>query len=216
MPARSSTRRPFALLAVGVLTLVAAGCRPEDPAIHDARRALRHFTVALRAQNEAELRALATCVVEAAGVQDARLRHFESLRTIRLASLDSLAIRYGQAQWIADSLYTAAPDSTGDLEKRFERTRNLARRAALTRAALRAADQSMAALSAPAKASMPAGSNPILQTIRAHLLVRYAGAAVGPAPIDRDVVVRLLRAPAGPWVVYGYDLASDAPGPVPF
>lgn len=214
MPVRSSTSVPTAVLAAGLLALALAGCRPDDPAVRDARLAVRHFVVALRAQNEAQLRSLATCVVEDAGVQDARLRRFESLHSIHLASLDSLAILYGQAQWIADSLYTAAPDSTSDLEKRFERTREWARRAAMARAALRAADQSMAAAPTPKATSVV--PNPALQTIRAHLLVRYAGTAVGPAPIERDVVVRLLRAPGGPWVVYGFDLASDAPGPVPF
>ncbi|HEU4334017.1 MAG TPA: hypothetical protein VFT32_05930, partial [Candidatus Eisenbacteria bacterium] len=59
-------------------------------------------------------------------------------------------------------------------------------------------------------------SDDALQSIRAHVVVRYAGPAVGPDRIERDMVVRLLRAPGGPWIVYAFDLASDPLGPIPF
>ena len=59
-------------------------------------------------------------------------------------------------------------------------------------------------------------ANTELKTIRAHVLVRFAGEAVGPAASDRDTIVRLVRAPGGVWVVYSFDLASDSPGPLPY
>ncbi|HEU4724231.1 MAG TPA: hypothetical protein VFU59_02930, partial [Candidatus Eisenbacteria bacterium] len=123
-------------------------------------------------------------------------------------ALDSLVRLYAEAQRLADSLYAAAPDSAADLEKRFERGRGLARRAAATRAARRAADLS--------SRDHPPGADAALTSVRAHVLVRFAGEAVGPDAIERDTIVRLLRAPGGAWIVYAFDLASDAPGPLPY
>jgi hypothetical protein len=173
---------------------------------------LQAFASALRSHDEVRLRALATCVVEANGVLDARIRYIEPPGSFRKTSLDSLGALYRDAQRIADSLYMAAPDSAADLESRFDRTRSLARRAAVTRAALHAADRSGASSVSPGEGV----GEETLRTLRAHLLVRYGGNAVGPAPVERDTVVRLIRAPGGSWVVYAFDLASDAPGPLPY
>ncbi|HSQ58988.1 MAG TPA: hypothetical protein VLT84_00925, partial [Acidobacteriota bacterium] len=106
-----------------------------------------------------------------------------------------------------------------EVEERFRVAREWARREMTVRAAVRAARQSArdrdAAL--PGEAATRAGSDDgALQSVRAHAVVRYAGPAVGPDRIDRDVVIRLLRAPGGPWIVYAFDLASDPPGPIPF
>ncbi|HET9950631.1 MAG TPA: hypothetical protein VFS09_02430 [Candidatus Eisenbacteria bacterium] len=200
-------------LALGVALLVGlAGCRPEPAEVREARPLLRDFATALRSRDEVRLRDLATCVVETAGVLDARLRYLEPLGDVRRAALDSLATLYRDAQRIADSLYTAAPDSAADLESRFDRTRSLARRAAATRAAVHAAERSGSASSV---ASRDAGRE-TLRTLRAHLLVRYGGESVGPTPIERDTIVRMIRAPGGGWVIYAFDLASDAPGPLPY
>ena len=155
---------------------------------------------------------MATCVVEGAGVLDARLRYVEPPADVNLAALDSLAALYEAAHRVADSLYTAAPDSSPDLESRFDRARSLARRAATTRAAVHAAERSEAGSSVAARDRNRA----TLRALRAHLLVRYGGDAVGPAPVERDTIVRLIRAPGGRWIVYAFDLASDAPGPLPF
>jgi hypothetical protein len=180
--------------------------------VRDARSKVLEFTDALRARDDALLRSLATCVIETAGVRDARLRYLEPPRSIRFGALDSLSNLYAEAHRIADSLYAAAPDSAADLEARFDRARSLARRAAATRAALRAAEQSGS--STPARSASARDGE--LRSIRAHVLVRYGGVAVGPDPIDRDTLVRLIRAPGGGWVVFAFDLASDSPGPLPY
>jgi hypothetical protein len=184
--------------------------------VRTARSKVQEFADALRACDDSRLRALATCVITTAGIRDARLRYLEPPRSIAPAALDSLSALYAEGHRIADSLYTAAPDSAADLESRFARARSLALRAATTRAALRAAAQSSSSATIPPAASAKAGSAPGLRAIRAHLMVRFAGDAVGPDPIDRDMIVRMLRAPGGPWVVFACDLASDAPGPLPF
>lgn len=211
MRGRSSTDAGPLLLAL-VLAGALAGCRPEPADVREVRPVLREFSGALRSRDETRLRDLATCVVEAAGVLDARLRYVEPAKDVSLAALDSLAASYEDAHRIADSLYTAAPDSSADLEARFERARSLARRAATTRAAVHAAERSGAA----STIAPPERGRETLRALRAHLLLRYGGDAVGPSPVERDTIVRLIRAPGGRWIVYAFDLASDPPGPLPF
>lgn len=223
MRARSSIREPrsrsphsfaLALALAALFGLGAEGCQPESHDRREARAAVERFASALRGHDDSQLRTLATCVVETGAVHDVRLRRLEPVRSIGRAALDSLGDLYGEAHRLADSLYTAAPDSAADLEGRFGRARDLARRAEVTRAAIRAADQS-ARDASPGATGGPSAAGE-LQTIRAHLMVRYAGDAVGPSPVDRDTIVRLLHAPGGPWIVFAFDLASDAPGPLPY
>lgn len=200
------------MAVVAVLATLAAlassGCRLESPEIREAKEAAKDFANALRTHDAERLRAMASCVVPTDGIQDARFRYLEAPQTVRPAALDSLMLLYGEAQRLADSAYTAAPDSAADLEARFDRARSLARRSATTRAARRAVDAS--------RSGEPPAPDAELKSIRAHVLVRFAGKAVGPGAIERDTIVRLLRAPEGTWIVYAFDLASDAPGPLPY
>ncbi len=195
-----------AVLAV----LIATGCSLDPPDVRDAKTSVRAFATALRLHDAERLRSISSCVVATEGISDARFRYLDPLRRTTVAALDSLAALYSEAQRLADSSYAAAPDSAADLESRFERARSLARRAATTRAARRAADISGAGAGAAASTAAT------LRSIRAHVLVRFAGEAVGPAAIERDTIVRLLRAPGGAWIVYAFDLASDAPAPLPY
>jgi hypothetical protein len=105
------------------------------------------------------------------------------------------------------------------VEERFRLAREWARRETTVRAAVRAARQSARDRDAAPAAGLGSPHDEgdgALQSIRAHVMVRYAGPAVGPDRIERDMVVRLLRAPGGPWIVYAFDLASDPIGPIPF
>ena len=188
--------------------LIASGCSLDPPDVRDAKSSVRAFATALRLHDAERLRSISSCVVATEGISDARFRYLDPLRSTTVAALDSLAALYSEAQRLADSSYAAVPDSAADLESRFERARSLARRAATTRAARRAADVSGAGTAAATGAT--------LRSIRAHVLVRFAGEAVGPAAIERDTIVRLLRAPGGAWIVYAFDLASDAPAPLPY
>ena len=188
--------------------LALPGCRLESPEIRDAKETAKDFATALRTHDDERLRTLASCVVATDGIQDARFRYLEAPQTTRPAALDSLLLLYGEAQRLADSVYTTAPDSTADLEARFDRAQSLARRATTTRAARRAVEASRNGDPPPPDAE--------LRSIRAHVLVRFAGKAVGPGAIERDTIVRLLRAPGGTWIVYSFDLASDTPGPLPY
>ena len=214
MRGRSNTeRRPLgALAALGVgatlAVLIATGCRPDPPEIREARRVAKDFATAIRLHDAAKLRDIASCVVATDGIQDAHVRYLDPPQFIRPAGLDSLILLYAEAQRLADSSYSAAPDAAADLEARFERARSLARRAAATRAARRAVDAS--------RGGQTSGAQMEVKSIRAHLLVKFAGGAVGPVPVERDTIVRLLHTPGGSWIVYAFDLASDAPGPLPY
>lgn len=210
---RSKVASPFRwrtaiACAAGATFLALSGCSLDPPEVREAKSAARTFASALRLHDADRLQSLSSCVVATEGIADARFRYLEPPLKTSVAALDSLALLYSEGHRMADSSYAAAPDSTADLEARFERARNLARRAATTRAARRAADRSSAGLTVPSDAT--------LRSVRAHVLVRFAGEAIGPAPIERDTVVRLLRAPGGSWIVYAFDLASDAPAPLPY
>jgi hypothetical protein len=196
--------------------LSAAACDRESAEIREARGAAASFVSALKSGDAARLRAMATCAVSSEGVRDARLRYFEPSRRVTLSQLDSLLAVYAEEHRRADSLYASAPDSASNLEAHFERARDFGRRSAITRAARRAAERSVTPEPTTSAAARSAPAAATLRTVRAHLLVRFAGPAVGPSPIDRDTILRLLRAPGGTWVVYAWDPAADVPPPLPY
>ena len=53
----------------------------------------------------------------------------------------------------------------------------------------------------------------MLETRIVHARFRYAGPLVGPRPVDKEEIVRLLRVPGGRWVVFSVYLAEDDPRP---
>jgi hypothetical protein len=221
---RHRPRRDAAFPAIALaLTLLAAtsGCATDPPDVREGKAALDVFLRDVRAHDAARLRARATCIVSTEGIRDARLRHVEPIRRVTVAALDSLVARYAVAQQEAESTYARTPDDNPSVEDRFHALREWGRRAETVRAARRAAEQSAREASqeddghASAALRGDAAADPLL-SLRAHVLVQYAGPAVGPDRVERDVIVRLLRAPGGAWVVYAFDLASDPPGPIPF
>jgi len=207
---RPRAAAPLALIALAILP--AAGCRTDPPDVRAAKRAVSEFLRHLRDHDEPALRARATCLIPSEAVRDARLRYVDPPRTIAIATIDSLVTHYAAGHLNADSLYTRTPDTDPEVESRFQSVREWGRRANTVRAARRAA-----ARSAEGVAGTPSDGpvKPCL-SVRAHVMVQYAGPAVGPDRIERDMVLRLLRAPGGPWIVYAFDLASDPPGPIPF
>jgi hypothetical protein len=199
-------------LIVAAFLGAAPGCRPDPPDVRTAKTTLAEFVHELRAHDDAALRARTTCLIPTEAIRDARVRSLEPPRSVAVGSLDSLDARYAHAHRAADSLYALTPDTDPAVEERFQVVREWGRRAATVRAARRAATRSAESGDGPTRT---APQTPLV-SIRAHVVVHYAGPAVGPDRIERDVEVRLLRAPAGRWVVYAFDLASDPPGPLPF
>ena len=209
---RSRRGAAHAVALIAVVLLAAAGCRTDPPAARAAKGALSEFLRDLRAHDEAALRARASCLIATEAVRDTRLRYVEPPRSVTLGALDSLVARYSAALLRSDSLYRMTPDTDPNVEARFQSVRAWGRRAETVRAARRAATRS---LDAPGGAG-EADPALLLTSVRAHVMVQYAGPAVGPDRIERDAVIRLLRADRGAWIVYAFDLASDPPGPIPF
>jgi hypothetical protein len=57
------------------------------------------------------------------------------------------------------------------------------------------------------------GSNAVLDTRTLRMRVRYAGEAVGPRAIDKEVLLRLIRAPGGQWIAFSFYSKEDDPRP---
>ncbi len=53
----------------------------------------------------------------------------------------------------------------------------------------------------------------LLETRSVRVRIRYAGPLIGPGPVDREEIMRLLRTPGGTWIVFSLYLAIDDPGP---
>ena len=43
--------------------------------------------------------------------------------------------------------------------------------------------------------------------------VRYAGPIIGPRPVDREMILRLLKAPQGKWIAFSLYTPEDDPKP---
>ena len=43
--------------------------------------------------------------------------------------------------------------------------------------------------------------------------IRYAGSVIGPKPVDREMILRLLKAPSGKWIAFSLYTAEDDPRP---
>ena len=129
----------------------------------------------------------------------------EKPRLTSLATLDSLARSASATHRMLDSLWVLVPEAATD--SLFLRSRLFARRHLLYRNALRAASLSLDGETPPDEA--------VIRTCRIRARIRYAGQFIGPKPIDRQHVLRLLAAPGGRWIVFSVHLREDDPRPEP-
>ncbi|MGE5179961.1 MAG: hypothetical protein ACM3PF_12810 [Bacteroidota bacterium] len=113
----------------------------------------------------------------------------EALRLVPAATLDSLA-EAARVEAIADSAGFARATEL-DADSLWLRMDAARRRAELYRDALAAAVRSVGRRTAS-----------LVRTCRVHVRIRWGGPLVGPQPVDREHILRLLAAPGGPWVVF--------------
>ena len=125
------------------------------------------------------------------------------LRRFTVSSLDSLTSSAFVAHQRAESLW--AQPRSGDKDAQFDDVRRAARREIIYRNALRAIT-----LSRP---DMLSDSKTPLETRVIRMRLRYAGAVIGPKPVDREMTLRLLRAPSGKWIAFSLYTAEDDPRP---
>jgi len=189
--------------ALAAALLLLGGCAREAPDRREARLAAERYLAALADKDVAALARRATCVVPTASIRGGHILRMETPNRLTNASLDSLAQTAEQAHRAADSLWSRASESNADslhqLASRWRRVHMIYRNA------IRAAT-----LSHPD--TMLSGDAP-LETREIRVRIRFGGPLVGPKPIDREEILRMLRAPAGTWIAFSLFLPVDDPMP---
>jgi len=191
------------LLALAFAFAFFSGCAREPQEVREARFAAERYVAALAGKDLAEIRQRATCVVSTQSVQGGNVLRVEPLRRLPVSSLDSLAASASAAHERSESLWVQA--TSGDREAQFEDVRRTARLEITYRNAQRAI-----ALSRPDSLHT---SGTIVETRAIRMRIRYAGTVVGPKPVDRGMILRLLRAPSGKWIAFSLYTEEDDPRP---
>ena len=201
MPVRD---RALVLLPLVLFGLsIAAGCAREPQDVHEARLAAERFVAAMAGKDLAELRERATCIVSLQSVQGGNVLRLGPARRVPISLLDSLTSSASATHQRAESLW--ARPGGGDKDAQFDEVRRAARVEVIYRNALRAI-----ALSSPGVLN---DSETLLETRAIRMRIRYAGPVIGPKPVDREMILRLLKAPAGKWIAFSLYAAEDDPQP---
>jgi hypothetical protein len=197
MSIRSSaaSRRRIAIAAI--LLAFSTGCSRVSPDARAARRAVGRYLAALASHDAAAIHDLATCALSDASVLGGTVLRLGALRRIPVNALDSLATSAGAELRACEEAWTRATEESAD--SLWLRRRALERREALYRNALAAARRS---------GGMAAATVVVCRT---RVRIRWGGPLVGPEPVDREHVVRVLAAPGGRWVVFSSFLPQDDP-----
>jgi hypothetical protein len=188
---------------VAAVAVMLAGCARETPEVREVRLAAERYVDALAHKDLEQMRARSTCVVAYQWLKGGNVLQIGGPHRVTIGTLDSMVHAAGEAHRTADSAWVVAPDSIRD---------GLSRQALMIgtlhfvyRSALRAV-----ALSRP---DTLLGSNATLETRTVRMRVRYAGEAVGPRPIDKELLLRLIRAPAGKWIAFSFYSKEEDPRP---
>ncbi len=205
MSARRSGRGAALPLAFALAGLLLAGCAREAPDVQAVRKASERYLRALARKELEVLRTTSTCVVSMNTVAGGRVLSIGPAEPGRMAGLDSILAAAETDQRRADSLWYRASPANADSLYRWRRRLGL--RYVVCRNAQRAIQLSL-------PDSAVTGATPI-ETRRVMVRVRYAGALIGPRPVDREEVLRLLKAGAGRWIAYSLYLTRDDPMPAP-
>jgi hypothetical protein len=205
MPTPSRFRRgpAFQCATLSAALFLLAGCAREAPDVQAVRKASERYLRALVRKDVEEVKRTATNVVSMVSVAGGRVLAIGPAERCRLAALDSLLAATARDRNAVDSLWGRASDEAAD--SLFQRLRFLSRRYVTVRCAQRAAQASL-------PESLSTGAMPV-ELRRVRVRIRYAGDRVGPRPVDRELVLRLLRAGRGDWIVFSLYLPSDDPFP---
>jgi len=182
---------------------IVAGCAREPQDVHEARLAAERFVAAMAGKDLAAIRTRATCIVSLQSVQGGNVLRMGTVRRLPISLLDSLTSSAFATHQRAESLW--AQPKGGDKDAQFDEVRRAARLEVIYRNALRAI-----ALSNPGVLN---DSKTLLETRAIRMRIRYAGAVIGPKAVDREMVLRLLKAPSGKWIAFSLYTAEDDPRP---
>jgi hypothetical protein len=193
------TRVCCAALAMSLI----GGCAREAPDVRAARKTAQRYLEALARQDVEGLHLLSTNVASSGSMRGGRVLAIEAAHATNVAAIDTLVEMSVRQQRLADSLWARAGE--GEADSLFDASRRAARAQVAYRNARRAAVLSI-------ERPDPPGDVPI-ETRRLRVRIRYAGPLVGPRPVDRELNLRMLRTPSGPWIVYSLYLPEDDPIP---
>jgi hypothetical protein len=206
VPTRTRRRRSAACafaVATAALAALLAGCAREAPEVHEVRLAAERYVDALAHKDLEQIRARSTCVVAYQWLKGGNVLQIGDAHRVTVGALDSLGHAAGEAHRGADSAWAVAPDSIRD--QVFKRALAIGTLHFVYRSALRAL-----ALSRP---DSLLGSDAMVETRTLRMRVRYAGEAVGPRPMDKELLLRLIRAPGGHWIAFSFYSKEDDPHP---
>ena len=185
--------------------LLLAGCAREAPDVQAVRKVSERYLRALVRKDVAEVKRLSTVVVSMNSIAGGRVLSIGPPERARVQMLDSLTVVSDEARRTADSLWSAA--SEADADSLFQLVRRLNRRLVVLRCAQRGAQASL-------PESLLASRSPI-ELRKVMVRIRYAGERVGPKPVDREQILRLIRTGAGDWIVFSNYLPQDDVWPSP-
>lgn len=171
--------------------------------MREVRKAADGYFRALVRRNEREIADRSTCLASTNSLVGARVLRVLAPLRIRLGALDSLIEVSMVQQRAADSLWALARDESAD--SLFRAARKLSFRSVVYRNAARAVP-----LSAPGAL---VGSDAALEVRDVRARFRYQAPSAGPQAVDREVIVRMLRAPGGKWIAFSAYILEDDPSP---
>ncbi len=180
-----------------------SGCSREAPDVREVRKASEEYFRALSRRHVKQIADLSTCLVSTNSFVGGRVLAVGPPVRIRQSALDSLAGASLSRQRSSDSAWARSGDADADSLFRLSRVRSY--KASIYRNAARAVR-----LSAPS--AMVAGDS-TLETRAVRVRIRYAGPVIGPRPVDREEVLRLLRVPGGKWIAFSLYLREEDPAP---
>ncbi len=183
--------------------VIGSGCAREPLDVREVRLAAERYMAALARKDFDEIRNRATCLVPVQSIQGGNVLRIEAPRHISVAKLDSMVVASGWQQQRADSLWIRSEG--GDRDELFQTSRRAGRLHITYRNASRAV--------AASRPDSLAGSGAQVETRAVRMRVRYAGELVGPHPVDREVILRLLKIPSGKWIAFSFYTVEDDPRP---
>jgi len=185
------------------VVLLVVGCAREAPDIREVRKSAEEYFKALERRDVKEIAERSTCLTSTNSFVGARVLLIRPAQHLRMAALDSLVRSSFAAQKMTDSIWAYANEATA--ESLFNRVRSFSNLAALYRSAFRAVP-----LSSPGTV---VAADSTLETREIRARFRYAGPVVGPRPVDREQLLRILRVPGGKWIVFSVFPVEEDPNP---
>jgi hypothetical protein len=185
------------------VVLLLAGCAREAPDTREVRKSAEEYFKALERRDVKEIAERSTCLTSTNSFVGARVLRIRPAQHLRMAALDSLVRSSFAAQKMTDSSWAYANEATA--ESLFTRVRYFSNLASLYRNAFRAVP-----LSSPGTV---VAADSTLETREIRARFRYAGPVVGPKPVDREQLLRILRVPGGKWIVFSVFPIEEDPKP---